>query len=595
MFHWISRPLGLALALLALVAVLGAYQYRWLTEVSDAERDRVRAHLKQAAEDMAEAFNVEVTRLFVTFQTPFERFDPDPSSAIAAAFDEWQRSSPTPAIVETVYVVTAAGPGATLGLSRFDQVGRSLVPVDWPEKMALWRDRMSREGARFTPAMMADPIEASIPAVTVAVPHVKLMALDGENAAYVPDPSGPNHLVVVTLDVARLRQDLITPLVTRYFGDAASDYSLSIGSADDRDVVYSTSPDERAIAAAQADVAVGIFDLQPQGLSRLHADRAAHQKLSITIVRSARVADGRAALPGTPGAGAWQIRVRHRSGSLESLVARSRRRNLAISSAILSLLGVSVLLIVAMTDRRQRFADQQMQFVAAVSHELRTPLAVIRSAGENLADGVVTDAAQVRKYGALVRTEGRRLSDMVERVLAFAGLATRPVAVSSRGAVDLGCVTQEAAAALQDEAADRGVRVELHAPRGLIVSGDEAALRSALQNVLGNAVKYSNRGGAVRADVGRGDSRGRIVVSDTGLGIDAADVPHVWEPFFRGRRAIDAQVRGSGIGLSIVRQVVRSHDGDVRIDSRPGAGTTVVIELPLATSVDDRSARQVPA
>ena len=114
----------------------------------------------------------------------------------------------------------------------------------------------------------------------------------------------------------------------------------------------------------------------------------------------------------------------------------ARRRNLLVSSSILALLGVSVGFLVVTTRRAQELARQQMEFVAAVSHELRTPLAVIRSAADNLADGVVHDDAQVRKYGELVRGEGRRLTEMVEQILEFAGIqsgqrsfALRPVAL----------------------------------------------------------------------------------------------------------------------------------------------------------------------
>ena len=113
--------------------------------------------------------------------------------------------------------------------------------------------------------------------------------------------------------------------------------------------------------------------------------------------------------------------VKHRAGSLEAAVAATRRRNLAISFGILLLLGASVGFIVLSSRRAQRLATQQMEFVAGVSHELRTPLAVICSAAENLADGVIDNRDQIKRYGGLIRDEGRRLTGMVEQVLEFAG------------------------------------------------------------------------------------------------------------------------------------------------------------------------------
>jgi two-component system, OmpR family, sensor histidine kinase SenX3 len=294
---------------------------------------------------------------------------------------------------------------------------------------------------------------------------------------------------------------------------------------------------------------------------------------------------GRSGGPGDDGHGAWQARIRHRSGSLEALVARSRRRNLAISLGVLGLLAASVLLIITAAQRQQRVARQQMEFVAAVSHELRTPLTVICSAGENLADGVVADASQVTRYGRLIQTEGLRLRDMVERVMEFAGISSGGAA-RAKSPVDLGAVITDAIGGVRAEAGDRDVTVAVHANGDLPhVIGDGNALRSAVQNVVGNAVKYSPVGATVDVTTAASDGAVRISVIDRGLGIDASDLPHIFKPFYRGRRAVDAQVRGSGVGLSVVRNVIDAHGGSIRVDSRAGEGTTVVIELPVGDDV----------
>jgi signal transduction histidine kinase len=222
-----------------------------------------------------------------------------------------------------------------------------------------------------------------------------------------------------------------------------------------------------------------------------------------------------------------------------------------------------------------------MEFVAAVSHELRTPLAVIRSAAANLADGVVSDGEQVRKYGALVASEGRRLTDLVERVMTFAGLSSGPPLTPVP--VDVSCVVREASEMSAAEAHDRRVELVVQdADPGLIVAADRDALRSALENVIGNAIKYSVGGGQVKVDVVRNDGHVRITVADRGIGIDRDELTQIFQPFVRGRRAIDAQIRGAGIGLSVVKRVVDAHNGEVRAESDPGEGTRVTIELPLA-------------
>src|SRR5262249_33831463 len=188
------------------------------------------------------------------------------------------------------------------------------------------------------------------------------------------------------------------------------------------------------------------------------------------------------------------------------------------------------------------------------------PLAVICSAGENLADGVVADSQQVKRYGSLIETEGRRLGDMVERVLQFAGISSGSQAHAFADvAVDQ--VIADAVHGVSADARDRGVTVRLQ-PAGALphTLGDADALRSAVQNVVGSAVKYSAAGATVGVAAEAVDARMiRIRVSDRGLGIDAADLPHIFKPFFRGRRAVDAQVRGTGVGLSVVHHVVQLH------------------------------------
>jgi signal transduction histidine kinase len=247
---------------------------------------------------------------------------------------------------------------------------------------------------------------------------------------------------------------------------------------------------------------------------------------------------------------------------------------------VLGLLGAAFGLVIAAGQRQRRLARQQMEFVASVSHELRTPLAVICSAGENLADGVVADSAQVKTYGSLIESEGRRLGDMVERVMEFAGISSG-AAIRPRAGVDITKVVADAVQGVSADAHARDIIVTVH-PNGTLpaVTGDADALRSAVQNLVGNAVKYSTNGATVDVTASADGPRVEVRVADRGLGIDAEDLPHVFKPFYRGRRAVDAQIRGTGVGLSVVRHVIAAHHGTIGIDSRAGEGTTVTVKLP---------------
>jgi signal transduction histidine kinase len=575
----------LAAGTLAIVLVgLALLQYRWLGDVSAAERERMRASLQSRASDVAQAFDGELTRIFIAFHVDADRLDADAAGTIADAYARWQAAAAHAAFVRAVDVID---PADLDRLRRFDPASRVLAPAAWPPAVRAWLTRLTSVAPKLpnapSPLLLADAIDGSIPALVIAVPKIE-KSTDGGTLHVIANPASIARTIVVELDADALRDQIVAPLVTRYFG-AASDSVVTIVTRDDpAHVVYASDPG-RPLTDRTADVTASLFDLRMEDLNHVVATGPTADgrgKLAITIVRRANAPGGRPFLStgNVAYAGGWRLLARYRSDSLDALVAASRRRNFALVIAILLLLGGSVSLTMVSAERARRMARQQMEFVASVSHELRTPLAVIRSAGENLADGVVSEPVQIRRYGRVVESEGRRLSDMVDRVMRFAGMASgakaRPTA-----SVDVSAVLHDAIAASEPDAAERSIRITLQ-PDGALpaVAGDADALRSAVQNVIGNAIKYSSSGGAIVVSPHREPGRVRIRVEDSGIGIDAADLPHVFKPFYRGRRAVDAQIRGSGIGLSLVRTIVQEHGGDVRIESEPGSGTRVTIDLP---------------
>jgi signal transduction histidine kinase len=268
------------------------------------------------------------------------------------------------------------------------------------------------------------------------------------------------------------------------------------------------------------------------------------------------------------------------------VVNQARRRNLAVTTGILLLLVAAMVALVRFTQRAPRLARLQMEFVAGVSHELRTPLSVIRTAAHNLGGGVVSNPKQVQRYGDLIIEESERLTAMVEQVLWFAGAkAGRPI--GSREITSVESVIEGALAAtagvLRESRCVLEKQIEPDLPP---VLADATALRHALQNLLTNAAKYGTDGGwiGITAAVPAGNGGGvvEIRVADRGPGIPAGELGQIFDPFYRGKRALEDQIHGTGLGLSLVKRIVEAHQGSVSVRSVPGRETEFVLRVPAA-------------
>lgn len=322
----------------------------------------------------------------------------------------------------------------------------------------------------------------------------------------------------------------------------------------------------------------------------------------------------------------WKVHLLHSAGSLDAAVARSQARNLLVSFGVLLLLGASMTLVLISSARAERLAAQQMEFVAGVSHELRTPLAVIRSAAENLADGIVDDGQQVKRYGQLIAGEGRRLTQMVEQVMTFAGLEAGRPGFDVRP-IEIGPVVDDAlnavAPIVREQDAELTVDMAQMLPR---VMADPSAVGRALQNLLQNALKYGGEPPRITLTVrpadakrrqpadrvvtdGKGitliDKRGlvhrrahaevEICVEDHGPGIAPRDLPHIFEPFYRGGDVVARQIHGSGLGLSLVQRIMRAMGGRVVVTSELGRGSRFTLYIPVALEAEVTAAHPAGA
>jgi PAS domain S-box-containing protein len=219
-------------------------------------------------------------------------------------------------------------------------------------------------------------------------------------------------------------------------------------------------------------------------------------------------------------------------------------------------------------------------FVAAVSHELRTPLTSVLGNLELIRD-IEELSPEVADRLRVVERNAVRLRELVADLLQVAQITDGRLRLSRR-ALDVGELVRDAveAAGPAADAAGVGVRVDVPA-NGLTATLDGPRLRQVVDNLLGNALKYTERGGSVSVRLDRTGDRIELTVTDTGIGVPALEVERVFERFFRGARAAHRQIPGAGLGLSIVRAIVDAHGGRVEVHSVEGEGSTFRVELPV--------------
>ncbi|MCD4534558.1 HAMP domain-containing histidine kinase [Nocardioides sp. cx-169] len=220
------------------------------------------------------------------------------------------------------------------------------------------------------------------------------------------------------------------------------------------------------------------------------------------------------------------------------------------------------------------------EFISLVSHELRTPLTSIHGYAMLLLERHDLDP-QVRSQLEVVVRNTERLQRLVEDLL-HTGQIDDEAMYFRRVECDLVQIVRQAVQAAEPHARDRGVTLGLRTPQRLMLRVDPQRIAQVLDNLLSNAIKYTEPGGRVTVALGTDVNRVEIAVTDTGVGIDAADRDRLFTRFFRSQHAEEQSIQGVGLGLSIARSIVEGHGGRIDVDSEIGRGSTFRVRLPLS-------------
>jgi signal transduction histidine kinase len=237
-----------------------------------------------------------------------------------------------------------------------------------------------------------------------------------------------------------------------------------------------------------------------------------------------------------------------------------------------------------MADRIEVLRRSERELLASVSHELRTPLSRIRVVLELAAE----EPEAARRYTAEIATDLSELETLIDDIIRAAQLdstvqSSNPYPPLARSPIEVESFVKSIAQRFVDQHPDRPLTCRFSCPVGLSLPADRILLKRAVENLLENAHKYSLPGRSIdlRATQPSGQDAVTITVQDEGVGIDAADLPHVFTPFFRGDRSRARKTGGTGLGLTLAQRIVQAHGGTIRLESEPDRGTTVTISLPL--------------
>lgn len=617
MRYWQSKSSAtilLVILLSALLCILAALQYRWLTEISRTERERLQTRLQTDARRFAQDFNAEISKAYIVFQLDVRVWKEKDFAVFAERFDLWRANTAFPNILDEIYFVDEQDS------RRFNSAKKDFETIEPPDEVSTLRNRLfaQKNNASQSFDNERDLLDENLPALIIPIyEQVTEFTTEKEpisRKATVTSLSAPKGFIILKLNREVMSNEMLPELIRKNFVADVQSYNFSIMSGE-KIIFQSTTPFDNSF---QPDATARLFDISAgatnilvlnggkprsgtnDGQTKFVRERIDRKVLpddlssgedisqknlsaspNVKIIRKNK--NDESETTAVLESGRWLLSVQHRDGSLEDFVGRAKWRNLGLSFGVLALLGASVILLVLSALRSRRTAQRQFDFVSNVSHEFRTPVSVICSAGANLGLGIVRNPAQVENYGNLINREGNRIAEMVEQILEFAGARSNRKKYTFQS-IAVAPLIEQVLADSRPLLEANGFAVEKQIAADLpLIEADAKALRLILENLIGNAVKYSKENRRIKISVNLRNKYVAVSIEDQGIGIDAGELKDIFEPFYRGREAVIEQIRGSGLGLSLVKQIVAAHNGKIEVQSERGKGSKFTI-LILAKS-----------
>jgi len=599
-----------ALCLLpCLLGLVGLMQYRATTQLSDATEARIGGNVESLMMGWQLDFYHHLSAICIALQVGPDSGAFDDWAAFSDRYEQWRRSAEKPQLVQGLYIweTSQKTHQQLLRLESGSKPPRAVAPD--PSLTPLLVRLQARSSNLYTGLRAWQPMDPAdqskvadtghtalesdsftgwqfdqyIPAIVHPIVHHRLR----------PGPDNPKSrdavdFIIIVLDLHTIQNQVLPELTGRHFEtNEKADYTVVVAALGDRNrTLYQSARSSNANNSGPSDAAMNIFGPPPRATEDNFWE--AVKNANAVKAQNWHLFSGPIWFPVfqySSREDRWMLFLTHRTGRLEDVVAEVRRVNLFASGIVLILLAASVSLVAMAALKARSFARLQMDFVASISHELRTPLTAIYSAGENLSDGVVERKPQLKQYGAIITTQARQLMELVDQILTFASTRNG----ERRYELQYLHVSDIVERALRNSRAviqAGGFSVEMRIEAELSpVMGDLNAIASCLQNLLVNAVKYSGESRSIRITAKRAQIHRsqeiRISVEDFGTGIDSGDLNQIFKPFYRSARAKSAQIHGTGLGLSLAKEIAEAMGGKLSVKSELGMGSTFTLHLQI--------------
>lgn len=279
----------------------------------------------------------------------------------------------------------------------------------------------------------------------------------------------------------------------------------------------------------------------------------------------------------------FALGIRSKGASLQQVIRDRTLTNMALLLAVDAILILAVVLVYRNIRQEVLLAQNKSDFVSNVSHEIRTPLALISMFAETLEMDRVKSEEKKKEYYSIIHKETHRLSGIVNKILNF---SQTEAGGKTYNLVRLHPDTEirEVLNTYDFHMANKGFTYQFHGAPDLFIRADREAFVETVINLIDNAMKYSLDRKLIEITCRQEGSRGLVEVRDLGVGISKADQKHIFDKFYRVSSGNLAKTRGTGLGLSLVKQLMEAQSGTVTVESQPGKGSTFILSFPLDTA-----------